>query len=100
LKSFTGGTVFEKPGVGLQSKQDLQVCEDLHKSPLHEGLQPETPVGIENIGNEADGVQNNEAAMALNQTHPHDGKDSNISASRTSRGIISGFLQVLHEVLT
>jgi hypothetical protein len=42
--------VFEKLGVGLQSKQDLQVCEDLHKSPLHEGLQPETPVGIETLG--------------------------------------------------
>ncbi len=61
--------MFEKLGVGLQSKQDLQVCEDLHKSPLHEGLQPATPVGIENIGNEVDGVQINEAAMALNQTH-------------------------------
>jgi hypothetical protein len=71
LKFFTGGTVFEKLGVGLQSKQDLQVCENLHKSLLHEGLQPETPVGIENIGNQVDGVQNNEAAMALNQTHLH-----------------------------
>lgn len=42
--------------------------ESLQKSPLHEGLQPKTPIGLEKNGDEVHGVQKSNAHVALNQT--------------------------------
>jgi hypothetical protein len=49
-------------------EQEAQVHESLQKSPLHEGLQPKTPIGLEKNGDEVDGVQKFNAHVALNQT--------------------------------
>ncbi len=49
--------LFKKLGVGLHSKVDLQACETIHKLLMHEGLQLEIQVGLENVANEVDGVK-------------------------------------------
>jgi hypothetical protein len=49
--------LFGKLGVGLHSKVDLQACEIIHKLLMHEGLQLEIQVGLENVADEVDGVK-------------------------------------------
>jgi hypothetical protein len=64
--------LFEKLGVGLHFKVDLQPCETIHKLLVHEGLQPNILLGLENVADEVDGVQKNEVVFLLvNQTLPH-----------------------------
>jgi hypothetical protein len=94
--------LFEKLGVGLHSEVDLQACEIVHKLIVHERLQPDTPIGLENVTDEVDRVQNNEVALLLiNQTLPHNGNTIDTCTLGTNKGAwinISKVLSMVHEV--
>ncbi len=69
--------LFEKLGVGQHSKANLQACEIVHKLPMHKGLQADTPIGLENVVDKVDAVQNNEVTLLLvHQTLPHNTSDT------------------------
>jgi hypothetical protein len=67
---------------------------------MHKGLQADTPIGLENVVDKVDAVQNNEVTLLLvHQTLPHNTSDTCTLGTYKCTWInISKVLSMVHEV--